>query len=216
MEQFFFNFDQYLNLFPFKGYELVFLAAAIESLAFIGALFPGTVIFVAIGLFAYLGYLKLYLVFPITIIGALLGDLISYYVGKRKGLELKLGQKSIFKYLYLPEAGDFLLANGGLSIITGRIFGPTRAFVPFYMGAAGEKERKFIIYDIIGVTIWASFYLFLGYAFGDSYNFLKHFMNTVELVVIALILFIVGPLIIARIFRKKVIKPQTKIEKEKI
>ena len=212
MEQFFFNLDQYFNLFPLKGYELVFLAAAIESLAFIGALFPGTVILVAIGLFCYLGYLKLYLVFPITIIGALLGDLVSYYVGKKKGLELKLGQKSIFKYLYLPEAGDFLLANGGLSIITGRIFGPTRAFVPFYMGAAGEKERKFIIYDVIGVTVWASFYLFLGYAFGDSYQFLKHFINSVELVIIALVILVVGPLIIARIFRKKVIKPITKHE----
>lgn len=206
MEQFFFNLDQYFNLFPLKGYELVFLAAAIESLAFIGALFPGTVIFVAIGLFAYLGYLKLYLVFPITIVGALLGDLISYYVGKRKGLELKLGQKSIFKYLYLPEAGNFLLANGGLSIITGRIFGPTRAFVPFYMGAAGEKERKFIIYDIIGVTVWAAFYLFLGYAFGDSYKFIKHFINSAELVIIALVILVAGPLLIARIFRKKVVK----------
>jgi len=205
-----FNFDQYLNWFPLKGYELVFLAAAIESLAFIGALFPGTVIFVAIGFFSYLGYLKLYLVFPITIIGALLGDLISYYVGKQKGLDLKLGRKSIFKYLFLPEAGAFLMGNEGLSIISGRIFGPTRAFVPFYMGAAGTKEKKFIVYDVIGVLIWSAFYLFLGYAFGDSYQFLKHFINSMEMVIIGIIILVAGPLVIARIFRKKVIKTQIK------
>lgn len=203
MEDFFINFNQYWELFPFRGYEAIFLFAFLEAFAFIGILFPGTVIIVLVGFLSYLGQFDVALVFAAAVLGALGGDIASYYLGKKRGLDLKFGHRGIFKYLYLPEAGTFLLDRGVFSVIAGRFIGPTRAFVPFYMGAAGEKEKKFILADIAGVLIWAAFYLMLGSVFGNSYEYLKRFINGLEFFVALTVVLTIGSLVLTKIFKKK-------------
>ncbi|NQT49283.1 DedA family protein [Candidatus Kuenenbacteria bacterium] len=203
MEEFLTNIYHYINYLPLKGYGVIFLFSFLEAFAFVGILFPGTIIIVLIGLLSYLGHFNIALAFAAAVLGALAGDLGSYYLGKKKGLDLKLGDKGIFKFLYMPEAGEFLLEGGGISIITGRFIGPTRAFVPFYMGAAGEKEKKFIIYDVVGVLVWAAFYLMLGYVFGNSYEFVKQFISGLQFFVILFIVLTVGSLVLTKLFKKK-------------
>jgi undecaprenyl-diphosphatase len=205
MEEFFANLGQYLAKLSFWVYPIVFLFAFLESLAFVGVLFPGTILIV-VGYLCYLGQLHFSLTFLFAVAGALLADFISYHLGKKKGLDLKLGQKSIFKYCYHPEAGKMLLEGGGLSIIVGRLIGPTRAFVPFYMGAAGEKEKRFVLYDLIGVVVWATFYLLLGYLFGDSYDLVKKFINGAEFLIIVAVIVFGSSYLVARIFKKKLRK----------
>lgn len=202
MEEFFINLGSQLQKLSWVTYPLIFLFSFLESLAFVGILFPGTVIII-IGYLCYLGQLNFVLSFVMAVIGALIADLISYYIGRKKGLDLKIGQKSIFKYFYHKEAGEMLLEGGGISIVIGRLIGPTRAFVPFYMGAAGERERKFIIYDVIGVVVWAAFYLLLGYLFGDSYHILKRFMSGMEFLIIAGLVFGGSSYLVSKLFKKK-------------
>ena len=206
IKEFFTGLTPYLQYFPLQGYELIFLLCFAEALAFVGVLIPGTVLTIFIGFLAYLGEFNMALAFVAAVLGALAGDVVSYYWGKRAGLDLKLGQKSIFKYLYIPEAGDFLLKSGGFGIVTGRFLGPTRAFVPFFLGAAGEKERKFFFYDFIGVLIWAAFFLYLGELFGNGYDYFRGFLDDVQLVVIVLLVIIIGPLLVSRFFRKEIKK----------
>ena len=205
MEEFLANLGQYVQRLSFWIYPLILLFSFLESLVFVGLLFPGTILIV-VGYLCYLGQVHFSLAFLFAIVGAILADITGYYIGRRKGVDLKLGQKSIFKYCYHPEAGKLLLDGGGLSIIVGRLIGPTRAFVPFYMGAAGEKERRFILYDLAGVIIWATFYLLLGYLFGDSYELVKKFVGGLEFLVFAIIIFSVCSYIVARIFKKKLRK----------
>ncbi len=199
--------------FPLRGYEAIFLFAFLEAFAFIGIIFPGTIIIVLIGFLSYIGQFNFWLAFCAAVLGALVGDIASYYLGKRKGLDLKIGQKSIFKYLYVPEAGGFLLDKGTLSIIVGRFIGPTRAFVPFYMGAAGEKEKKFIISDIIGVLIWAAFYLLLGFFFGNSLHYLRGLISGLEFFIVLFLIFTIAPFVLTKILKKK-LPPQGKVNKE--
>lgn len=202
MEEFLANLGQYLQKLSFWAYPIIFLFSFLESLAFVGILFPGMILIV-VGYLCYLGQLHFSLTFLFAVTGAILADFISYHIGRKKGVDLKLGQKSIFKYFYHAEAGKLLLDGGGLSIIVGRLIGPTRAFVPFYMGAAGEKERRFILYDLAGVIVWAAFYLLLGYLFGDSYELVKKFINGAEFLAIAVIIFAGCSYLVARLFKKK-------------
>ena len=203
IQDFFANINQYISYLPLGGYGVIFLLAFLEALAFIGVLFPGTIIIVLVGFMTYMGHFNLALAFLACVVGALAGDLVSYYIGKKKGLDLKLGDKGIFKYLYFPDAGDFLLDKGSISIIIGRFIGPTRAFVPFYMGAAGEKEKRFIWYDVIGVLVWAAFYLLLGYVFGNSYELLENFINGFEFFIILFMVLTIGSLLLTKLFKKK-------------
>lgn len=155
------------------------------------------------GFFCYTGQFNIFVSFAMAVLGAGVADILSYYMGRYKGLDLKIGKKKLFRFLYLPEAGDFLLNRGGLSIVIGRFIGPTRAFVPFYMGAAGEKERKFIFYDILGIIIWAMFYLLIGFVFGKSYELLRNMMSVFAIFIVFVIMLTVSPLIFTKIFKKK-------------
>jgi membrane protein DedA with SNARE-associated domain len=205
IENFLQHIQSYLEVLPFDGYGIIFLLAFLEALAFVGVLFPGTIIIVFVGFLAYGGVFDLEWAFVLCVVGALIGDLISYYMGKRKGLEPKISSKSIFKWLYIPEAGTFLLSQGGLSVVLGRFLGPTRSFTPFYMGAAGEGEKKFILYDFLGVLIWAAFYLMLGYVFGNSYELIKSFIGLIMFFVALLMVLTIGPLVLAKIYKKKIL-----------
>lgn len=193
----------YSAMLPLKGYEIIFIFSFLEAIAFIGVLLPGTIVIAMFGFFVYLGQFNFAVTFTLCVLGALLGDLVSYYFGKRKGLEIKLGQKSVFRHVFMPDAGAFLVEQGGLAVIAGRFIGPLRAFVPFYIGAAGGKEKMFILYDIIGVLAWSAFYLVLGAVFGSSYEILKNIMNDFEFFGGIFALLVIVPLIIARLFRKK-------------
>lgn len=203
IEQLFLNIQHYIDFLPLHGYELIFLIIVGEAIAFVGVLIPGTLLLVLLGFFVQLGYFNLFVVLAVVIIGALIGDIFSYYLGRRYGTDVKLGRHSVFKYLYLPEAGDLLLQKGGLSVISGRFIGPTRVFVPFYLGAAGEREKKFIIYDIIGVVIWAVFYLLLGMIFGDSYDKIKQFMDDLDFFVVLFLVLTIAPFLAAKFYKKK-------------
>lgn len=193
----------YREMLPLNGYEVIFIFSFLEAVAFIGVLLPGTIVIAMFGFFVYLGEFNFAVTFVLCVIGALFGDLVSYYFGKRKGMEIKLGQKSIFRYVFMPEAGQFLVEQGGLAVIAGRFIGPLRAFVPFYIGAAGGKEKMFILYDLIGVLAWSAFYLVLGAVFGSSYEILKNVMNDFEFFGGIFALLVIVPLIAARLFRKK-------------
>ena len=161
---------------------------------------------IAIGFICYKGIWNIALAFIVAILGGLTGDLISYYVGRKKGLDLKLGQKSIFRHLYIKDAGNFLLEGGAASIIIGRFIGPTRPFIPFYMGAAGERERRFIFYDVVGVVLWTSVYLFLGYVFGSSYDLVKQWVDNVTFVVVVVVILIIISIVVGKLQRKNIKK----------
>jgi len=186
------------------GAWIVFVLAILESLPFIGALVPGTIIIVFVGFLAYIFELNLFLVIGGAVLGAVVGDIIGFYFGRVKKKEYVWAHKFIFKYLYIPEAGRFLLDKGGFSIVLGRLLGPTRAFVPFYMGREGEKEDRFWMYDIIGAMIWAVFYVILGYMFGTSYDLLEKYLNGFGLFVGLLMILIIGPFVLTKIFKKKI------------
>ena len=187
------------------GSWIVFVLAVMESLPFIGALVPGTIIIVFVGFLAFVFNLNLGLIILGAVLGAVVGDVIGFYFGRVKKKEYAWAHKFIFKYLYIPEAGRFLLDKGGFSVVLGRLLGPTRAFVPFYMGREGEKEDRFWLYDILGAIIWAVFYVMLGYMFGTSYDLLQKYLNGFSMFIVLFVILTVGPFVLTKIFKKKII-----------
>jgi len=206
IENFFMNLEKWSNHFPFGGYEVIAVFAFIESLAFLGVLFPGSFIMVLFGYLCYLKHFDIFLVFSFVCFGALFGDLFSYWLGKKKGLDIKLGKSWIFNKIYFPEAGDYLLKKGPITVVLGRFIGPTRAFVPFYLGAAGQEKKRFLVYDIVGVIFWAVAYLMLGYIFGGCYDSIKNFIKDIDFFVILAFIFVVSPYLFIKIMKKKIIK----------
>ena len=76
-----------------------------------------------IGLLAQEGSLNIYLVIPLLIFAAILGDNLNYYVGKRFGEYIMNSEKDFFiKKKHLEKAKDFFDKNGKNSIIMPDLF----------------------------------------------------------------------------------------------
>jgi undecaprenyl-diphosphatase len=156
-----------LARFGVIAYWLVFLFSFVESLAFVGIAFPGTVLAVIAGaLSAQGGYdFSDFLLFAIA--GAILGDAISYELGKRGSRWLE--RKSTVRE-YLKRGETFIRRHGGKSIFLGRFAGPLRAIVPFAAGMMKMPSGKFYVSNILSAIAWSFTYLTLGYIFGTAWK----------------------------------------------
>ena len=144
------------------GYFIVFFIAFAESLAFVGLLVPGVIIIAIIGFISVNTELSIIYLLLYTFLGAFLGDLASFILGKRNsGLIRHYLGRYIDKYIKLGDI--FIQKHGNKSILFSRFVGPMRPVVPFIAGICRMRYRHFIFWGILSSAVWAAVYLFLGF-----------------------------------------------------
>src|SRR4030042_528956 len=74
-----------ISLLGHWGYLIIFIAAFLESSAFMGLLVPGESVVVLSGFLASHGYLEIGDLLWVVILGAVLGDSVGYSLGKAIG-----------------------------------------------------------------------------------------------------------------------------------
>jgi membrane protein DedA with SNARE-associated domain len=143
---------------------IIFLVAFGESFAFISFLFPGTAIMLAAGAFIPSGTLSAWPLIVGAICGAVLGDTISYEIGRRYGHHLK----DVWPFKRRPDLLErgvtFSGQHGGKAVFAGRFFGPFRAVVPLAAGCTRLSRRAFWIANVTSALIWAPGLLLPGVA----------------------------------------------------
>jgi len=167
------------------SYLIIFLAAALESAAFLGLLIPGESIMLASGFFAHQGLLELDAVIVVGIIGAILGDNIGYQLGSHLGREwlLRHGTRFGLKPKRLDKAEAFFARHGAKAVFFGRFVGFARALVPFLAGASRMRYRQFIVYNAIGAVLWTLACVLLGYFLGASWRVAEQWISRTGLVI---------------------------------
>ncbi len=134
-----------------------------ESMVFIGAFFPATALMAIAGGLAGAGVVNPIPVLLWCVAGAVLGDAISYWIGRRLGPSawrhprLKPHRKA------LARARLFFRKYGVLSIFLCRFMGPVRAFVPLIAGMTAMGQRKFQLANLGSALIWVPVMLAPGY-----------------------------------------------------
>lgn len=139
------------------------LITFVESLAVIGAFVPATGLLVAAGGLIAAGVLDPANVIIGCIIGAVLGDAVSYWAGRRLGIRFL--QRPMFKPHRRRIAWTRLYCRryGVLSIFVGRFFGPLRAFVPLTLGMLRMRQRAFQFGNVTSGIVWVLAMLAPGY-----------------------------------------------------
>ncbi len=157
------------------GYLLLFLITIVEGIPIIGQFVPGHTIVIISGFLSKLGILNLFVVIPVVSIGALLGDIIGFILGKKYGISLleKLGPYFFVKKEYLDKILKLVKEHKAKAIIFGKYNPITRTLTPFMLGASGIHTKIFWIWDFIGVFIWSITSVLLGYVFGASYHIMS-------------------------------------------
>jgi undecaprenyl-diphosphatase len=155
---------QHLGLW---GYWLVFLVAFLESVVLVGSILPGSTLIVFAGFLSAHGYLDIGDLIWFAAVGAILGDGLSFYLGRQSTRFFRLENK-IFKLKHLERGQVFFQKYGNKSILLARFIGPIRSIVPFIAGLFKMKKWLYIFWNVASAFLWAPAYLFLGYFFGGS------------------------------------------------
>lgn len=169
---------------------LIFFCALIESIPGLGTITPGTLIFLFFGFSAY--SLKLDLPFMIlaATIGAVLGDVISYMLGKY-GSGFLLKHKKILKISHVEEGRKFFSNHGVKSIFIGRFIGPIRSVLPLIAGSVSMNFSKFMFYNILSAFLWVFIYIIVGFYFGNYFREIERFVSNTS-VILTLIIIALG------------------------
>jgi len=176
--------------FQFLGYWVVLLISLLESLAFVGIVVPGSTFIVFVGALTARGYWDLADMIWFAAVGAILGDGISYFLGK-KGKILFSEDNRIFKAGYLAKGEAFFKKHGAKSVFFGRFIGPIRPVIPFIAGLSRMEARQFYLWNVMSAIIWASTSLLLGYFFGHAWNLVEVWSSRATIFMAALVLFFV-------------------------
>ena len=139
------------------------LVTFLESLVVLGAFVPATGLLVAAGGLVAAGVLDPLTVIAGCVIGAVMGDAISYWIGRR------LGTGVLRQPMLLPHRRKIAWTRlycrryGVASIFIGRFFGPLRAFVPVMVGVLRMRQRVFQLANVTSAFVWVLAMLAPGY-----------------------------------------------------
>ena len=135
---------------------LVFLLAFGESFAFVSLLLPATAILLAAaGLIGASG-LPFWPIWAAAVIGAILGDWISYWIGYRFKDQIA-NMWPLSRAPGLLERGQaFFLRWGTASVFFGRFFGPLRCVMPLVAGISGMPSLPFQVANVLSALVWAT------------------------------------------------------------
>ncbi len=143
------------------------LLMAVES-SFIP--FPSEIIIPPAAYKAALGELNIYLVILSGTAGALIGALFNYYVAVSLGRKLiyKLADTRLAAMLMVDKkavekAEDYFNRHGKSSTLIGRFIPAIRQLISLPAGLAKMNLADFILYTVIGSTLWNIILTVLGY-----------------------------------------------------
>ena len=158
----------YFSTHPALALGAVFAAALLEALAVIGTVVPGSSIVFVGGMLVGLQALNLQWTAAAAVGGAILGDGISYWLGRHHHERIR----SMWPLRSHPEIlrrGEAYFArHGGKSVFLGRFLGPVRAIVPVVAGMTGMPAPQFYVVNVLSAFAWVAAHMLPGVLFGAS------------------------------------------------
>jgi membrane-associated protein len=165
-------------------YVILFLIVFVETGLVVMPLLPGDSLLFAAGSIAAMdNTLNIFILIPLLIGAALLGDNINYFIGSKFGTKVFDLNWKLLKREYLERTEQFYEKHGGYTLIMARFVPIVRTFAPFAAGLGTMSYKKFIGYCISGAVLWVTSISTAGYFFGKLPWVQKNF----ELVVFGII-----------------------------
>ncbi|HAF93760.1 MAG TPA: phosphoesterase, partial [Pseudomonas sp.] len=149
------------------GLTLV-IVACLECLAVVGLLVPGTALVLGLAVLAGNGVLSLGETLLLGYVGGLLGDLLSYALGRRyhRGIRGLPGLRQHPEWLEGAEA--YFARYGVASLLVGRFIGPLRPMLPMTAGMLDMPFGRFLLVSLVAAAGWSMAYLMPGWTAGAA------------------------------------------------
>lgn len=177
-----------------------------ESLAIVGLFVPATAFMLIIGGFVGAGLLDPVSVVLWSVTGSVLGDAVSYALGRWVGPRIYYRRPLSRHRAMVARTRLFFRKYGFWSILAGRFFGPIRSTIPLIAGVMQMPQRPFQLANLLSALLWVPLMLAPGFLAARGFGGLDTLIGLYGPVVAGLLVLIcvVGPMAAAKILTARV------------
>jgi membrane-associated protein len=118
-------------------------------------------------------------------VGAFLGNVAGYEIGRRVGPPLFERDGRILKRKYLTQTHAFFEKHGSKALVIGRFVPFVRTYVTVVAGVALMDRRRFLVWSGIGAVLWVLLVTLLGYFLGSAFPTLASNIDKAMIVILA-------------------------------
>ncbi|MBD0408427.1 DedA family protein [Bacillus siamensis] len=143
------------------GYIAIFLML---TLGIIGLPIPDEVMMTLVGYFAHIKVLNYELSILISFIGALLGMIISYFIGRKAGRPFinKFGKWVGLKEKRMEKVDRWMKKYGPYTIILGYFIPGIRHVTCYFSGIGRMDFKTYLCFAAIGAFLWCFIFITIG------------------------------------------------------
>lgn len=164
-----------MNQYGLLTYGILFFVVFMETGLVVTPFLPGDSLLFAAGALSGMGSLNFWILYPLMLVAAIVGDTVNYWIGDKFEKNVFDGRSKIFKKEYLEQAEEFYAKHGGKAIVFARFVPIVRTFAPFVAGISKMHYKTFISYNVVGAFLWVSLFLGGGHLFGNLEVVKKNF-----------------------------------------
>jgi membrane protein DedA with SNARE-associated domain len=167
-----------------------FAVGAVLLLAALGAPLPSTLFVLASGAFIQQGVLDLPTTALAALAGAVLGDTLSYGLGRilRRPILARFGQSALWR-----KAELYFNRRGAVAIYLSRwLLTPIAVPVNLVAGSSRYAGGHFVGFAAAGELTWLGLYGALGYTFGSQWEVVSSFVSDFSGLLVGLVILGIG------------------------
>lgn len=169
-------------------YLAVLILIFLETSSLVGFVIHGELVLLVAGVTAERGDVLLPLVIVLACAAAVLGDVVSFMIGRRlgRGFLERHGARIRLGPAQLARVDGFFARHGGKALLVGRFTGFLRSTMPFVAGSSEMPVNRLLRIGIVSALAWTATFTLLGYAFSDSFERAGDTAGSIALVAVLL------------------------------
>jgi len=169
------------------GYTGIFFLMMLESMI---VPVPSEFVMPFAGFLVAQGSFNVILVMLASTLGSIAGSLIFYYIGKTGGHSLveKYGKYVLVDTSDIKKTESWFYKRGDLTVFLARLVPVVRHLISFIAGIGKMNVKKFIVYTILGATLWNGILTYLGFLLGQHWEEVSQYLESLDIIIVILLI----------------------------
>ncbi len=149
--------------------------------------------------------ISFFLLLPLSVLAGLLGTGLCYLAGRLGGEAVltKLVRRFPKTEKAITSSRAKFTKYGAGAVCIGRVIPLCRTYIAFVAGAAGQSPSVYFPYSLLGITIWNSALLSLGYFLQDNWGAVSGYYDRYKQYLLPILISIVLMVFLHKKFKKK-------------
>lgn len=171
----------------------------------IGLPIPSEVIMPLVGYYSFENQLNLFLGILTGTLGSLIGSIIAYVIGYKLGLPFlsKYGKYFLIDNQKILKLHSWFVKYGDFAVFGFRFVPEFRALISYPAGIAQMRLLKFLIFTLLGHSIWDIALSLLGYHYAQDVNYVITLADKFGIYALGITLILIVIYIILRFLHKR-------------